>query len=188
MTELLHRLLTECETSGEAIEVHRDRLTSSNTVVGIVVAWSQWVVILEVVDNGVRDGVTAIRTDDITRVKRNSRQLRAERATAGRAIHQFSDTSTLAMTSALTAFEAIHHVVECVDESGSELMSWIGRSTELDDDFVQLDALAPPSRLDRCHWLLATESITTINAGSRSIANLLRMYEGVESTNPGKAT
>jgi hypothetical protein len=180
MTALLHKLLNECVSCGEAIEVHRDGLPSSSTVVGIVIAWSRSVVILEVLDDGVRDGVTAIRTKDISSVKRNSRQLMVERAVAGVPAHTLPPSSTLSMTAALINLQNAHDVVECDDESGSPRMSWIGRSIELDDDFVYLDALSPASRMERCRWLLSMDRITMISASNRSVANLVRLYEGLE--------
>lgn len=166
---LLLDVLSERAGDGRFVELYRD-LVSSERIEGRVLCASEHVVLLAQVGESLSfDGVTAIRTREISRVVTHST---TEQISGTVGSWRLDDIGLLELTAALTRLEqAFGHVALHLEGCG---VVYVGRTISLDDDFANIECVAPGRAAMPYQVLLRHEELTRLEAGTEYLRNLLR--------------
>lgn len=166
---LLHQFLDEVKKSAELVDVFRDDLRAETTR-GIVVQMLPDLVQIErYTDEGIYWGMAILRLEDVTRVRRNSRELQLLQTLITRP----ETTSKTILSTQQTLWEAVEfvqrqegYVVACVEGSDPEF-NIIGEVVASDEDYFRMTEFGTMSTQDVRDVVVKKASITRIDFDNR---------------------
>lgn len=166
---LLHQFLDEVKKSAELVDVFRDDLRAETTRGFVVQMLPDLVQIERYTDEGVYWGMAILRLEDVTRVRRNSRELQLLQTLMTRP----ERTSQTILSTQQTLWEAVEfvqrqegYVVACVEGSDPEF-NIIGEVVASDEDYFRMTEFGTMSTQDVRDVVVKKASITRIDFDNR---------------------
>lgn len=166
---LLHQFLDEVKKSAELVDVFRDDLRAETTRGFVVQVLPDLVQIERYTDEGIYWGMAILRLEDVTRVRRNSRELQLLQTLITRP----ETTSKTILSTQQTLWEAVEfvqrqegYVVACVEGSDPEF-NIIGEVVASDEDYFRMTEFGTMSTQDVRDVVVKKASITRIDFDNR---------------------
>jgi hypothetical protein len=166
---LLHQFLDEVKKSAELVDVFRDDLRAETTRGIVVQNLTDLVQIQRYTDEGLYWGMAIVRLEDITRVRRNSRELQLLQTLLTRP----ERSSKTILSTQQTLWEAAEfvqrqegYVVACVEGSDPDF-NIVGEVIASDDDCVRMTEFGTMSTQDLRDVVVRKSSITRIDFDNR---------------------
>lgn len=161
--------------TGMLVEIYRDNVTP-RPIVGVVLEFSRTVAVMAPIGDDLEfDGMSVIRTPDITRIKSGDRELQNLSVLERPELSRLDEIGLLDITAAGTVMtNRLGPLVVHLEADDSAYLGWF---REVDDAFVRLECLGTVRTADRYHVILASERISRLEAQSRyarATASLLR--------------
>jgi len=174
---LLHQFLGEVKKSAELVDVFRDDLRAETTRGIVVQMLTDLVQIERYTDEGVYWGMAILRLEDVTRVRRNSRELQLLQTLMTRP----ERTSQTILSTQQTLWEAVEfvqrqegYVVACVEGSDPEF-NIIGEVVASDEDYFRMTEFGTMSTQDVRDVVVKKASITRIDFDNRYDVSIHRL-------------
>jgi hypothetical protein len=166
---LLHQFLDEVKKSAELVDVFRDDLRAETTRGFVVQMLPDLVQIERYTDEGIYWGMAILRLEDVTRVRRNSRELQLLQTLMTRP----ERTSQTILSTQQTLWEAVEfvqrqegYVVACVEGSDPDF-NINGEVVASDEDYLRMTEFGTMSTQDVRDVVVKKSSITRIDFDNR---------------------
>ena len=166
---LLHQFLDEVKKSAELVDVFRDDLRAETTRGIVVQNLTDLVQIQRYTDEGLYWGMAIVRLEDITRVRRNSRELQLLQTLLTRP----ERSSKTILSTQQTLWEAVEfvqrqegYVVACVEGSDPDF-NINGEVVASDEDYLRMTEFGTMSTQDVRDVVVKKASITRIDFDNR---------------------
>lgn len=166
---LLHQFFNEVKKSSELIDVFRDDLRAE-TVRGIIVQiLAELVQIERYTDEGIYWGMAVLRLEDVTRVRRKSRELQLVQTLLSRP----GTSSKTIISTQKTLWEAVDfvqnqegYVVVCVEEADPDF-NIVGEIVASDEDYFRMTEFGTMGTQDVRELVVKKASITRVDFDNR---------------------
>lgn len=166
---LLHQFLDEAKQSADLVDVFRDDLRAETTRGIVVQILTDLVQIERYTDEGLYWGMAILRLEDVTRVRRNSRELQLLQTLLTRP-ESSSKTILLGHQTLWEAVEFIQsqegYVVACVEGSDPDF-NIVGEVIASDEDYFRITEFGTMSTQDVRDVVVKKSSITRIDFDNR---------------------
>jgi hypothetical protein len=180
MESLLDQRLATLVAERSCVEIFR---SPKSTVVGRLIAASNFVFVMEKVIDLQVDGLFAARTQDITRLRTASRDLELmSQLFHGRPAPEIPRVALLELSSAITIFNQMYGAVTVYSENTEPDACIVGEEVALDDAWVQLREFGTRGRRERADVFVSIDQITRVEAGGKYERTLRDIYYPKEAT------
>jgi hypothetical protein len=166
---LLHNFCLEAKQSAELVDVFRDDLRAETTRGIIVQVLPELVQIERYTDEGIYWGMAILRLEDVTRVRRKSRELRLVQTLLSRP----ENSSKTIISNQQTLSEAIDfvqsqegYVVVCVEEADPDF-NVIGEIVASDEDYFRMTEYGTMNTQDVRELVVKKSAVTRVDFDNR---------------------
>lgn len=170
---VLQRELSSFTRSGHVVDIYREHLVRES-LFGRLIQWSDVVIVFEKLDELYEyDGISIIRTGDLTRMRAYDRELMSiQKLLSHEKPEPLHDVAGVAITTAVTKLSQKFNCLAFYTERIASDMVFVGVPESLDDDFLAIRAWGTARNGDEYRLILKITEITRVDANSKYLRTL----------------